>query len=354
MTPADGRTRHLAEVLRWSTATRVGWVAIVASALGMAAPVLVGAAMGDLEAGRLVGGLLVGGATASRNRRAQFVHLVTKLAPAMAAVTVAAFAAGHGWLTDATVVLLAGMAAAIAGLGRPLAVMAMRFVLFLIIAITVAETSSDRGGVSALILAGALWASAVGLALGALARAMPGHRGLPAAPDSPNQTAKPSFARLRRLLAHPAGWQYALRLTSCLAVAGGLRWWWPDHHLHWIALTVALVMEWRIEMVPVRTTQRALGVALGVLTTGVLLVYTPAAWALVLAIAVLAGLCPLLQARNYLAYSTAMTPLIIMLLDAGQPLGIGILLDRLIATVIGAGLVIGANWIPGKASARPV
>ncbi len=42
-----------------------------------------------------------------------------------------------------------------------------------------------------------------------------------------------------------------------------------------------------------------------------------------------------------------------MLLDAGQPLGIGILLDRLIATAIGAGLVIGANWIAGKAIARP-
>jgi Fusaric acid resistance protein-like len=347
--------RHLSEVLRWSTAARVGWVAIVASALGMAVPVLVGAAMGNLRAGLAasVGGLLVGGATASRDLRAHIEQLVTALGPAVAAVTVAAFAAGHGWLTDAVVALLGGVAAAIAGLGRPLAVMAMRFVLFLIIAITVAETASNEPVFAVLILAGALWASAVGLALGAQARAMPGHRGLPAAPDPPNRTAKPSVARLRRLLAHPSGWQYALRLMSCLAVAGGLRWWWPEHHLHWIALTVALMMEWRIETVPVRTTQRALGVALGVLATGVLLVYTPTAWALVLGIAVLAGLRPMLHARNYLAYSTAMTPLIIMLLDAGQPLGIGILLDRLIATAIGAGLVIGANWIAGKAIARP-
>ena len=347
--------RHLAEVLRWSTATRVGWVAVVASALGMAVPVLVGAAMGNLRAGLAasVGGLLVGEAGASRDLRAHLEQLITALVPAVAAVTVAAFAAGHGWWTDAIVVLLGGVAAAIAGLGRPLAVMAMRFVLFLIIAIAVAETASNQPGFAVLILVGALWASAVGLALGALARVMPGHRNQPADPAPPNQIAKPSVARLRRLLAHPEGWQYALRLTSCLAIAGGLRWWWPDHHLHWIALTVALVMQWRIETVPVRTTQRALGVALGVLATGVLLVYTPAAWALVLGIAVLAGLRPVLRARNYLAYSTAMTPLIIMLLDAGQPLGIGILLDRLIATAIGAGLVIGANWIAGKAIARP-
>ncbi len=182
--------RHLAEVLRWSTATRVGWVAIVASAVGMAAPVLVGAAMGNLRAGLAasVGGLLVGGAGASRDLRAHLEQLVTALGPAVAAVTVAAFAAGHGWWTDAIVVLLGGVAAAIAGLGRPLAVMAMRFVLFLIIAITVAETASDRGGVAVLILAGALWASAVGLALGALARVMPGHRNAagrsrPAEPD---------------------------------------------------------------------------------------------------------------------------------------------------------------------------
>ena len=62
----------------------------------------------------------------------------------------------------------------------------------------------------------------------------------------------------------------------------------------------------------------------------------------------LAGLRPLLRARNYLAYTAAMTPLIIVLLDAGATPGIGVLIDRLVATLIGAGLVIATNWLFGK------
>ena len=66
----------------------------------------------------------------------------------------------------------------------------------------------------------------------------------------------------------------------------------------------------------------------------------------------LAAARPLLRARNYLAYTAVMTPLIIVLLDAGRPLGVGILINRLVATLIGAGLVIGANWMISKAVAK--
>ena len=107
----------------------------------------------------------------------------------------------------------------------------------------------------------------------------------------------------------------------CLSIAGLLRWLWPDHHMHWVALTVALLAEWQIDAFPLRTTQRALGAAFGVLATGVLLIAPPPDWALVAGMGVLAGLRPLLRARNYLAYSAVMTPLIILLLDAGQAAG---------------------------------
>jgi uncharacterized membrane protein YccC len=164
----------------------------------------------------------------------------------------------------------------------------------------------------------------------------------------PEQTAAPlplrqRLLRWRRALARLTGWQYALRLMICLSIAGLLRWLWPNHHMHWVALTVALLAEWQIDAFPVRTTQRALGAALGVLATGVLLIATPPAWLLVAAMGVLAGLRPLLRARNYLAYSAVMTPLIILLLDAGRAPDIGVLIDRLVATLIGAALVIATN-----------
>jgi len=345
MKPMDAKT-HLIEAFRWSTAIKTDWVEILASAIGMAAPILLGAALGELALGfgMAVGGLLVGGAAANNDWRAQGRALIAALVTAAAASSVAVAVTGHGWMSDAAVVLLAGAAGAVAAMGRPVAPMAIRFILLLIITVTVAENIPDRAGLLFLIVAGALWTAAVSLLLGALARARRGRQDTPAE-AAPSMTLRQRLTRWRRALTHLAGWQYALRLMLCLSVAGLLRWLWPDHHLHWIALTVALLAEWQIDAFPVRTTQRALGAAVGVLATGLLLVYTPPAWALIAVMGVLAGVRPLLRARNYLAYTAAMTPLIILLLDAGQAPGLGVLIDRLVATLIGAALVIATNLL---------
>jgi Fusaric acid resistance protein-like len=346
---------HLAEALRWSTAARIDRVTILGAGIGMAGPVLAGAAMGHLSAGlaAALGSLMVGGVAAGTSWRAQGREIIAASLPAVAAAVVAAATAGRGWPGDAGTVVLVGIVAALSGYSRPVAVMATRFILVLLIAATVAAGMPDQKGLLVLILAGALWAALVALVLGALARA--GHRGEVAceAGSSSQPTAAQKRARWRRSLAQISGWHYTLRLTLCLGVAVGLRWLWPEHHFHWIALTVALLTERQIERLPVRTTQRALGTALGVLAAGALLVYQPPAWGLIVGIGVLAAARPFLRARNYLAYSAVMTPLIIVILDAGAPLGAGVLIDRLVATLIGAALVIGANMIFARAAATP-
>ena len=259
--------------------------------------------------------------------------------------------AGHGWVSDGIVVVLAGAAGAIAAMGRPVTPMAIRFILLLIITVAVAENMPDRAGLLLLIAVGALWTSLLSLALGALARA--GGFATAPAESAPAMPLRQRLTRWRRALTRLAGWQYALRLMICLSIAGLMRWLWPGHHMHWVALTVALLAEWQIDAFPVRTTQRALGAAFGVLASGVLLIATPADWMLVAAMGVLAGLRPLLRARNYLAYSAVMTPLIILLLDAGQRPEAGVLIDRLVATLIGAGLVIAVNLLFRKLLAKP-
>jgi hypothetical protein len=346
MKPANGMS-HLAGVLRWSREVCVDWVEILASALGMAVPVLLGAAIGNLALGMgmAVGGLLVGGIGAGRDWHAQGRMLFVALVPAAAASIVAVFVGGHGWVSDAAVVVLSGAAGVLAAIGRPVAPLAIRFILLLIITIAVTESIGDRPGFLLLIAVGALWTAAVSLLLGALARARRSDGGTCNADEAPLLSLRQRLARWRRALVRLAGWQYALRLMICLSVAGVLRWLWPDHHLHWIALTVALLAEWKIDAFPVRTTQRALGATVGVLATGLLLIYTPPVWGLVAVIGVLAGLRPLLRARNYLAYTAAMTPLIILLLDVGEPPGVGVLVDRVIATLIGAVLVIATNLV---------
>ena len=345
MLDKDDAKSHLAAAFRWQAEAKTDWVAILASALGMAVPILFGAATGRFELGfgMAVGGLLVGGIGAGRDWRAQGRALIAALLPAGAAAVLAAALAGHGWASDASVVVLAGAAGAVAAMGRPVSTIAIRFILLLIITMAVAENIPDRTGLLLLIAAGALWTSFLSLVLGALARAA----GSAAAVEetAPPLPLRQRLLRWRRALARLSGWQYALRLMICLSVAGVLRWLWPGHHMHWVALTVALLAQWQIDAFPVRTTQRALGAVLGVLAAGVLVVYVPPNWVLIAAMGVLAGLRPLLRARNYLAYTAVMTPLIILLLDAGRPPEAGILIDRLVATLIGAGLVIATNLL---------
>ncbi|HEY4251563.1 MAG TPA: FUSC family protein, partial [Roseomonas sp.] len=241
--------------------------------------------------------------------------------------------------TDAAQALLAAAAALLGGLSRPFGIAAARFIPFVII---MAHMGDGTGHGSVFLLpmaAGAAWTAALSFLLGTLLR--PGRSA--AAPPPAEPAMAPPFARWTGTLATLSGWQYALRLGLCLAVAGLLRTLWPDHHLHWVALTVALLSQRQLELLPVKATQRALGTALGVLAGSLFIVHRPPDWGLVAGLGLLAAARPLLKARNYLAYSAIMTPLITLIMDAGQPLGLGVLADRLVATLIGAALVIATN-----------
>jgi hypothetical protein len=342
---------HLAEAFRWSTAAEVELVEVLASGLGMGGPVLVAAVAGQLPLGLAasLGGLAMSGVALGQSAKAQVRGLALAFAPVAVAATAASLAAGqvqdHGAMSDVMIVLLAGLAAMIGNLSRDLAIASVRFVLFLIISVSATQAAPNRLGFLFLITLGAIWASAVSLSLGALVRA---RRHLDPGTDrlaAPAPTSAQRYRRWTQSLAHLSGWQYTLRLVLCLAIAGLLRWLWPAHHLYWIALTIALLTQRQLEAFPVRTTQRAIGTTLGVVGASLLLAFRPPAWDLAIGIGLLAGIRPLLRARNYLAYSAVMTPLIILIMDAGEPIAAGVLIDRLIATLVGAALTIAANLI---------
>ncbi|MGH8746134.1 MAG: FUSC family protein, partial [Burkholderiales bacterium] len=233
----------------------------------------------------------------------------------------------------------------VGGYSRFLAGATTRFILVLVIAAAVLDGVGDRAGFLVLMGAGAACTALLNVARGALLRAA-GRVESGAHAAAPRlATASQKFRRWRRSLAAAGGWQYALRLGACLAAAGALRSLWPDHHLHWIALTVALLCQRRPETVSVKTTQRALGTALGVVAASTLLAFRPSVWGLVAGIGLLAAMRPFFRGRNYLVYSAIMTPLIIMIMDAGRPPDGRVLLDRLTATLAGAALVIATNLI---------
>jgi hypothetical protein len=230
----------------------------------------------------------------------------------------------------------------------------MRFVLALVLIINATEVSvvgAHALGLVVVIFVGALATAAINLVLGLVLGFLPGPHSTvaPAALDpAAGATAAQKYARWRRTLAHRAAWQYPVRLAGCLAIAAVARNAWPERHLAWISLVVAILTQRQLELLPLKTTQRTLGTMLGVAAAGLVVAYPPPVWGLIVGIGVLAALRPVLMVRNYLAYTAIMTPLIMLIMDAHQPLDAGVLLDRLIATVLAAGLVLVANWLAAR------
>jgi hypothetical protein len=328
-------------------------VTMLSLGIGMGAPVLLAASAGRLPLGMVaaLGALITGNARTGRTYAEHLKSLGEVRAAATAAAVAASVVAGQSWLTDVGMIALACAAALVGGYSRSLAFGTGRFIVFFVMTLGVMELGQNRVGVLMLMVAGALWTSVLALALGGLFRAM-GWITIAEPEPGSSATAVQKFRRWKNTLQSFAGWQYALRLAFCLGVASILRWDWPDHHFRWIALTVAILSHRQLEALPIKVTQRAIGAAVGVGATGLLISETPSGWALACAVAVLAGIGPWLRARNYVAYTASMTPLIILLLDAGRPVGPGILADRLIATLIGATLVIAANMLASRLADR--
>jgi hypothetical protein len=85
---------------------------------------------------------------------------------------------------------------------------------------------------------------------------------------------------------------------------------------------------------------------LGVVVAGLLLIWNPSPLIVTGEIAALAAARPVLRAGNYAAYAVIMTPLIVLLLDFGQAVSVGILVDRLTATIAGCLITLLFGYLP--------
>ena len=343
---------RIARVLHWSRDSRIeGWPMLVAG-LGFAGPMLAGIAAGRPEAGLVaaLGSLAMSSSGAGEDLRTRTLDLAYAFAAGVGAMIAGMWIAGQGALGAAMVVLIAAIVSLAGGFSRPLARASVRFILFLVIGTFVGPRMQDPWNAAALVAAGALWTALVTLGVASL-------RGAPiedteAGEAHPAAVRTPTFAqrwnRWRRSLESLSAWDYPLRITASLAVAETIVALWPRHHSHWIALTVAIVVHRGPSDQGTRAFQRAAGTAAGVLAGGVLLVMQPPVWTLVAVIVMLAALRPALEARSYLAYSAAMTPLVLLLLDFGQVPDAAALIDRLAATLIGCTLALAAGRHVGR------
>ena len=332
--------KHVADALKWSGA-RLDWPHGIAAGLAMTVPVIAGMATDHLDWGLAasVGGLMIGGLGTLASVREQVADIALAIAAALAA-TLAALELSELALEKSLLVLLAFAVALAGGFSVRAAIAATRFVIFLVIAVGMMEGVAHPWPMALMVAAGALWSAAVNLCIGAIARSRRG-------PHEEKVQQVHTFAQHKahwlRSLRTLGGWQYALRLGICLAIAVALRSIWPEHHLNWVAITVVLLTERTLEAFPVKITQRALGTLIGVVIAEGIEVSDLAAMAPALVIAVLATGRPLLRANNYLAYTAVTTPLILVILETGKSPETSLLVDRLLATLAGAVLVLATN-----------
>jgi len=323
--------------------------AMAVTALGMGVPILIGVLIGHPNIGLAgsVGGMWVGNAPRGSSLREHWQILRDIVLAAVVAVAVAVTIAQRGLWTDLWLVFAAGSAALVGGFSRPMAAASQRFIVFVTIGIGIASHTHNRTALAVIVTEGALWTALCALAIGVAARRW--NIGRSETPD--RGSAAPFRAKLKRwrgTLRTWQGWSYAIRLAVCLALAAAVREAFPQRHFNWIAVAVALLTQRQAEGLRLKVSQRALGVAAGVLGTELIAARPLADWALVVIIATLAALSPWLRKRSYLAYTAATTPLIMLLTSGGATIGQGLLIDRLVATLVAAALVIGTYALAAR------
>jgi fusaric acid resistance family protein len=343
----DTKQHWLSDVLRWTPATRPDASQIIAAMLGLAGPIIAGVATDHLRLGMVaaIGGLALGGASRGATLRQRAFALAAALLAGCAAISTGTSIASHGSLIIVAVPGIAAIAGLIGGISLPMARETTRFILFTTIAAGLSAPNVRPLGMTLLFFLGGTWTLSLSLLLSAVfGRAR--HAAESSVAQPPQRPVALLLSRWRESLFHLSGWQYPIRIWACLTVAEAIAQIWPGQHGQWIAVTVAIVLGRRLPAPPTRLLQRALGTMLGVVVAGLLLIWNPSPLIVTGEIAALAAARPVLRAGNYAAYAVIMTPLIVLLLDFGQAVSVGILVDRLTATIAGCLITLLFGYLP--------
>ncbi|MFT4298156.1 MAG: FUSC family protein [Aeromicrobium sp.] len=301
----------LGELGRWQR-VEVDVVQMLAAGLAIAVPFAAGVATDRLADGVVatVGALLVSSSGQVGPARTRFAELA-------ASVPVSTVGAGLGALLGdlsplgALAFVAGATAATVFGAIRPsLTKAAVQLQVATIIGVTVVQTDLTPLRVAGLFAVGALGGAALTMLAYALTRLI-ARSPLPQAPARRSWRADLTawWTGLHSL----AAWHYPLRLASCLAVAMACVLALPSGHSTWILLTVIIVVQRDHRAAVVRTLQRGVGTALGIVV-GALMLALLSGWAMVALVGVIGAIRGHLKVANYTAYTLAMTPLVVVIL----------------------------------------
>ena len=162
----------------------------------------------------------------------------------------------------------------------------------------------------------------------------------------------PAGRILRHGLTSRETWSFVLRLEACLAVGELVRQLTPFGHSYWILLTIGLTLKPDVQSVLSRTLQRAGGTLLGVGLAWVPPLLSPG-YAIFPMIAALSAPIPWSVRRNYAIFCILVTPLVLLILDFGGPVGLDVVLQRIVNTATGCVIVIVIGYLLWPTTWRP-
>ncbi|MFD4788698.1 FUSC family protein [Streptomyces sp. NPDC058459] len=140
-------------------------------------------------------------------------------------------------------------------------------------------------------------------------------------------------------------WRYGLRLAVCIGIAQALVSLVPVPRSYWVALTITFVLKPDFGSVFSRALLRALGTVAGLAVAAAVLAEVPLGWWDVPVMMLLAPLVPALTPRGYGFQTAAITPVILLLSDILNHLGTGLLLPRLLDSLMGCGIALVAGYL---------
>lgn len=149
----------------------------------------------------------------------------------------------------------------------------------------------------------------------------------------------------RNVALSAASWRYGLRLAVCIGIAQVLVSIIAVPRSYWVALTITFVLKPDFGSVFSRALLRALGTVAGLVVAAAVLAEVPRGWWDVPVLLILAPLIPALTPRGYGYQTAAITPVILLLSDVLNRQGTGLLLPRLVDSLIGCAIALVAGYL---------
>ncbi|MEV8031090.1 FUSC family protein [Streptomyces sp. NPDC086182] len=149
----------------------------------------------------------------------------------------------------------------------------------------------------------------------------------------------------RNVLLSAASWRYGTRLALCIGLAQVLVSTVAVPRSYWVALTITFVMKPDYGSVFSRALLRALGTVAGLVVAAAVLTVVPRGWWDVPVLMLLGALIPALTPRGYGYQTAAITPVILLLSDVLNHQGTGLIVPRLVDSLIGCAIALVAGYL---------